>query len=232
MHFGTFSNSVHVGISSALHYVHAGRFSRVRCILRKCVYRATILSLLHALSCYPAVAQPLILWSLSTARGTAGRYLGMSGRDPSSHWCEDMVIKIELPDHKMAGFEQSTLSPIPQCFASPVGKCAPNASDKARSHVRASYIKHAPLHNHLTLYLPLLRLCVLRHQPNLCLQVLRNAGVALGRSDASSQSITLGSCVRTAFTAVFSNKCLQQSQHRHELIYCRCGTFVIESSVC
>jgi len=32
-------------------------------------------------------------------------YLGMSGRDPSSHWCEDMVVKINLPDHKMADCE-------------------------------------------------------------------------------------------------------------------------------
>lgn len=32
-------------------------------------------------------------------------YLQMSGKDASSHWCEDMVIKIKLPNHKMADCE-------------------------------------------------------------------------------------------------------------------------------
>lgn len=32
-------------------------------------------------------------------------YLGMSGRDASSHWCEDMIVKIKLPGHKMADCE-------------------------------------------------------------------------------------------------------------------------------
>lgn len=29
-------------------------------------------------------------------------YLGMSGRDPSTHWCDDMVVRVKLPDHKLA----------------------------------------------------------------------------------------------------------------------------------
>jgi len=32
-------------------------------------------------------------------------FLGMSGRDPSSHWCEDMIVRISLPGHKMADCE-------------------------------------------------------------------------------------------------------------------------------
>jgi len=32
-------------------------------------------------------------------------FLQMSGRDPSSHWCEDMVVKIQLPGHKMSDCE-------------------------------------------------------------------------------------------------------------------------------
>mmetsp|Transcript_15290 Transcript_15290/g.39328 ORF Transcript_15290/g.39328 Transcript_15290/m.39328 type:complete len:188 (+) Transcript_15290:57-620(+) len=29
-------------------------------------------------------------------------YLGMSGRDPSTHWCDDMVLRIKLPNHQLA----------------------------------------------------------------------------------------------------------------------------------
>jgi len=32
-------------------------------------------------------------------------FLQMSGRDPSSHWCEDMLVKIQLPGHKMSDCE-------------------------------------------------------------------------------------------------------------------------------
>lgn len=32
-------------------------------------------------------------------------FLQMSGRDPSTHWCDDMVIKIKLPNHKMKDCE-------------------------------------------------------------------------------------------------------------------------------
>lgn len=29
-------------------------------------------------------------------------YLGMSGRDPSTHWCDDMIVRIKLPEQKLA----------------------------------------------------------------------------------------------------------------------------------
>lgn len=29
-------------------------------------------------------------------------FLGMSGRDPSTHWCDDMIVRVRLPGEKLA----------------------------------------------------------------------------------------------------------------------------------